>query len=214
VRDQCQPHQLPTIDPPNGDYRLQSRANNFATVLSAILKCGAFTAFAQVSPDRSQFGFGSFVFFQHVDQVAGDQQSAGRKQDGIDDNRYDQVTGNGNRQAAEAYDQAISNGPENADKRNRREEGREQSDGQVNGEICRNPCVLGDSKLGSPTSTVKRTITLIETEKCYKATVYFFIQPRTAPASRSFASGRSSESKNCDPELFLNEELLICIRLP
>jgi hypothetical protein len=70
------------------------------------------------------------------------------------------------------------------------------------------------SNIITPTSTVKRNITLIETEKCYKATVYFFIQPRTAPASRSFASGRSSESKNCDPELFLNEELLICIRLP
>ena len=94
MRDQCQPHQLPTIDSPNGDHRLQSRANSLATVLFAILKCGAFAAFAQVGPDRSQFGFASFVFFQHVDQVAGNQQGGGRKQDGIDDNRNDKVAGN------------------------------------------------------------------------------------------------------------------------
>ena len=79
VRNQCQPHQLPTIDPPNGDHRLQSRANSLATVLFAILKCGTFTGFAQVSPDRSQFGLASLVFFQHMDQVAGNQQRGRRK---------------------------------------------------------------------------------------------------------------------------------------
>lgn len=147
MRDHGCPHKLRAEVPPLRNDLLQggSEGGRQAAALSPI--AASKRVLAQASCRMPQFRFGLVLPFDNGDQTAADEKHRGRGECRVHDRCDHQIPGDDKHPTRSFESEVATHDPKNIDEGDCGQHCLQQSDGEVNGRVCRHPCIFGNPVL-------------------------------------------------------------------